>query len=217
MEATKIGLYLHIAGGMLGLITGFVNTLNRKGSTFHRNSGKAYVLSMFVATLSGVLLAFLKENQFLFLIGIFSFYLCFSGWRVLNYQSLQPFKAKKIDIVVASITVLFSVFMIFTGIYDIATSKIVINPVLLIFGSGGLFISVADLKKFLQSSQSIPEPLNWLYTHVARMGGSYISAVTAFIVVNITSLPPLILWLGPSLIGTIFITYSIRKLKIQNQ
>jgi uncharacterized membrane protein len=217
MEATKIGLYLHIAGGMLGLITGFVNTLNRKGSTFHRNSGKAYVLSMFVATLSGVLLAFLKENQFLFLIGIFSFYLCFSGWRVLKYQSLQPFKAKNLDIVVASITVLFSVFMIFTGIYDIESNKIVINPVLLIFGSGGLFISLADLKKFLQSSQSVPKPLNWLYTHVARMGGSYISAVTAFIVVNFTSLPPLILWLGPSLIGTIFITYSIRKLKIQNQ
>lgn len=217
MEATKIGLYLHIAGGMLGLITGFINTINRKGSAFHRNSGKAYVLSMFIATLSGVLLAFLKENQFLFLIGVFSFYLCFSGWRVLKYQSLQPFKAKNIDIVVASITVLFSIFMIFTGIYEIESSKIVINPVLLIFGSGGLFISVADLKKFLQSAQSVPQPFNWLYTHVARMGGSYISAVTAFIVVNFTFLHPLILWLGPSLIGTIFITYSIRKLKLQNQ
>jgi uncharacterized membrane protein len=66
MEATKIGLYLHIAGAMLGLITGFINTINRKGSAFHRNSGKAYVLSMFIATLSGVLLAFLKENQLIF-------------------------------------------------------------------------------------------------------------------------------------------------------
>ncbi len=172
---------------------------------------------MFVATLSGIILAFLKDNQFLFLIGVFSFYLCFSGWRVRKYQSFQPFKPEVIDIVVGFITVFFSSFMIFAGLFSFDSNKMVINPILIIFGSGGLFMSLADLIKFLRANKTTPKPFNWLYTHVGRMGGSYISAVTAFIVVNFETLPPLVLWLGPSLIGTIFITYSIRKLKLQNQ
>jgi uncharacterized membrane protein len=217
MKTTQVFLILHIAGGMLGLISGFLNSVNPKGTSKHRFIGKIYVTAMFCATLSGVLLAFLKDNQFLFLIGVFSFYLCFSGWRVLKYQETDKIKVQPFDIIVAMITVFFSVFMIVSGVKFSETRSMNLNPVLIVFGLGGLFISLVDLRKFLFYRKIFQPRFGWLYTHVGRMGGSYISAVTAFIVVNVDFLPPLVLWLGPSLIGTIFISSSIRRLKIKHK
>jgi hypothetical protein len=48
------------------------------------------------------------------------------------------------------------------------------------------------------------------------MGGSYISAVTAFVVVNI-QLPQFqwVLWILPGIIGGILIGRTIRKYKVQ--
>jgi uncharacterized membrane protein len=217
METTQVFLILHIAGGMLGLISGFLNSVNPKGTSKHRFIGKIYVTAMFCATLSGVLLAFLKDNQFLFLIGVFSFYLCFSGWRVLKYQETNSYSVHVLDYTIALITVVFSVFMVVSGVNFKPNGAINFNPVLVIFGLGGLFISIADLWKFYNASRVGSVRFTWLYTHVGRMGGSYISAVTAFIVVNVDFLPPLVLWLGPSLIGTIFISSSIRRLKIKHK
>lgn len=217
MEISTWLLWLHIAGGMSGLVSGFANTINKKGGPSHRLFGRIYVASMFCATLSGVILAFLKENQFLFLVGVFSFYLCFSGWRVLNYKKTQPFKVLPIDYLVALITVFFSIVMIVSGFHFNERGSMNLNPVLIVFGIGGLFISVVDLRKFFKAKKVGQAKFTWLYTHVGRMGGSFISAVTAFIVVNFEFLPPLVLWLGPSLIGTIFISSSIRRLKLKHQ
>jgi hypothetical protein len=41
------------------------------------------------------------------------------------------------------------------------------------------------------------------------MIGSYLAAVTAFLVVNFSSLPFYITWLGPAIIGTPLVTWFI--------
>jgi hypothetical protein len=43
------------------------------------------------------------------------------------------------------------------------------------------------------------------------MGGSYISAVTAFVVVNFQFQPGFVLWLLPTAIGSPLIAMAIRK------
>lgn len=43
------------------------------------------------------------------------------------------------------------------------------------------------------------------------MGGGYIATVTAAVTVNLTMLPPLVRWLGPTAVGVPFIFYGIRK------
>ncbi|GGG14064.1 DUF2306 domain-containing protein [Paenibacillus abyssi] len=49
---------------------------------------------------------------------------------------------------------------------------------------------------------------NWMVSHIAGMGGSYIAIVTGFIVVNqsnapfLAEVPSLVLWLLPTIVGT---------------
>lgn len=202
-------LFLHIAGGTISLITGFYNIINRKGSKIHRKNGLIYVLGMFLATLSGIILAFIGDNQFLFLIGVFSFYLAFSGYRTVISKDVK--NAGMLDILVAILTAIFSIYMVYAG-FEFSNGKLMsINPVSLIFGCISLFYSAGDLLLFFGKRKA--QKHHWLFNHIIRMMASYISAVTAFLVVNITFLPALVIWLGPSVVGSFIISMFIRKYK----
>lgn len=56
---------------------------------------------------------------------------------------------------------------------------------------------------------------DWLKKHISGMLGSYIAMTTALLVVNAsllpTSIPNLIYWLLPTIIGTPLIRYTIKK------
>jgi len=43
------------------------------------------------------------------------------------------------------------------------------------------------------------------------MGGAYIATVTATITVNLTMVPALVRWLGPTVIGTPLIFYAVSR------
>jgi len=202
-------LFLHIAGGTISLITGFYNIINRKGSKIHRKNGLIYVLGMFLATLSGIVLAFIGENQFLFLIGVFSFYLAYSGYRILSIK--DPRNASHLDFIVAFVTTLFAVYMIYTSFKFSDGLLKSINPISLIFGGISLAYSSVDLLLFFGKRKA--QKNHWLLNHIIRMMASYISAFTAFLVVNITFLPGLVIWLGPSVVGSFIISMFIRKYK----
>jgi len=53
---------------------------------------------------------------------------------------------------------------------------------------------------------------HWLPLHLGKITGGYISAFTAFVVVN-QYLPGIIGWILPGMIGGIYITLSVRKIK----
>lgn len=73
-------LILHIASGMAGLASGFAALLSRKGSRFHRVSGKLFVVSMLVMGAFGAYAGFLKAQRFNVLAGIFTCYLVATAW-----------------------------------------------------------------------------------------------------------------------------------------
>jgi hypothetical protein len=83
----------------------------------------------------------------------------------------------------------------------------------LVFGLIGLTFLVNDIKSYVNPPT---EKMHWWYTHISSMGGSYIAATTAFIVVNI-QLPHYqwVLWIIPSIIGGTLIGKTIRKYKKQ--
>jgi len=209
-------LVAHVAGGMTGLISGAFNIANRKGGKYHRLIGKIYVGGMFTATISGVLLAYLKENSFLFLIGVFSFYLAFTGFRTLSHKKVNEEGVfKPIDYVVAIITAIFAVIMIVQGFGFTNHGGLSLNPVLLIFGCVSLVYGGGDLLIF-KGIRKIKNPKHhWFFNHIIRMMASYISAVTAFLVVNIAFLPNLLIWIGPSVIGSIIISFFVRRYRVK--
>jgi Mn2+/Fe2+ NRAMP family transporter len=100
---------------------------------------------MFMATLSGPVLAFMKENNFLFLIVIFSFYLAFTGYRSVKNKTDNPTLVKWIDVFVAIFTLIFSIWMIVSALVYFNPFKLHLNPVQLVFGAAGLVFSLGDL------------------------------------------------------------------------
>jgi hypothetical protein len=69
--------------------------------------------------------------------------------------------------------------------------------VFMVFGAGALFFVYQDVQHF-RGKAKIKN--YYLTTHLQRMIGSYIAALTAFLVVNNTILPGVLAWLLPSMV-----------------
>src|SRR5215470_7054873 len=68
-------LLLHIAGGTIGLISGFITISLRKGSNRHRIAGYVFVTAMLTMASAGAYLATRKFELGNILGGMFTFYL----------------------------------------------------------------------------------------------------------------------------------------------
>ncbi|NOT75300.1 MAG: hypothetical protein HOP08_10250 [Cyclobacteriaceae bacterium] len=209
----RIMLWIHIAGGTFALITGMGAMLTKKGSSIHRTFGKIYFWSMTAVFVGALALAFGHHRTFLLMVAFFSYYMTVRGYRILYLKNLSSGqKLNYIDWIITTISGAFILFLIVWGTYVLINGN-GMGIVGLVFGLIGSTFLFQDLKKFFGKP---PEKMHWWYGHIASMGGSYISAVTAFIVVNIQlQSNGWILWVLPALIGGILIGRTIRKYKVQ--
>jgi len=73
-------LFFHICSGTVGLFSGIVAVLLRKGSRWHRLIGDVFVISMLGLGASGAYLGFMKSQLTNVLAGIFTVYLVTTAW-----------------------------------------------------------------------------------------------------------------------------------------
>lgn len=73
-------LALHIAGGTLGMLSGFAAMFLRKGSRRHSIAGDVFVVSMLIMSACGTVLAVMKSQPGNILGGTFTFYLVATAW-----------------------------------------------------------------------------------------------------------------------------------------
>jgi hypothetical protein len=186
------------------LLAGLVSIIAKKGKNIHRKSGLIFFYSMILSGIIAMIVAVLPnhESPFLFAVGIFSLYFVLTGYRALN------FKRKNLDL---KMDKLISIIMIITGFLMISLPIILtksINIILVVFAIVGIIFSVRDLKLYKN-----PERLRkgWLKLHLGKMIGGYISATTAFVVVN-EFLPSFYGWFIPGIIGSFIIAYWMRKM-----
>ena len=206
----RVLLGLHIAAGATALLSGLVPMLGRKGGLWHVRAGRVYTACMVIVALTAVSLCLLQPvtlgRLFLTGIAVLSFYLSFTGWRAARRRSaILPLP----DRLLAFVVLLTGLLMIGTGIR--------LGAVLFTF-FGGLLCLFAGLDTWrsLRPRTGV-EP--WLIRHFTRLGGSYISAATALIVVNIGRWLPaeapawtsLVVWLAPTFIGSLLIVHTVRR------
>ena len=203
-ETTQILIYVHAAFGGIALLTGLVSILAKKGKKIHRKSGLIFFYSMLLSGITAMIISVMPnhESPFLFAVGIFSLYFVLTGKRALNFKRKHP--DLKID-------KLISIIMITTGILMISLPIILtksINIILVVFAIVGIIFSVRDLILFKN-----PERLRkgWLKLHLGKMLGGYISATTAFVVVN-GFFPSFYGWFIPGIVGGLIIAYWMRKM-----
>lgn len=207
----------HVAAGFTALVMAPLAMRTRKGGDAHRRWGKVYFWAMFAIFLTALGLVYFRPNFFLFMISILSFYGAFTGYRALYRK--DPTRGQGaiwLDWLGAGIAALAGLsFLAWGGLTAFGLLSASIPPAFGIVGIGfGVSLAldgVGDMRSFLQPS---PDRHWWWYYHIQRMGGSYIAAVTAFTVQNVTRHMPAELawlpWVLPALVGTPLIARTIR-------
>ncbi len=205
-------LILHIAGGTAGLISGTLAASVKKGGKLHKASGLVFFWGMFIASLAAFVLSNLPghENIFLFAVGGFTIFMISSGYRIVHLkraarQNEKPFKL--IDYAILFFGFSFGFALIYMGIRAIiGGNNFGIVPI--VFGLICINFARHDYGMLFGklTVQSV-----WMRSHIVRMMGAMIASYTAFLVVNVPFQPNWVLWLTPTVIGSMLITYFVRK------
>lgn len=207
----KVLLILHIVTGTIGLLSGTVNMIAKKGGKNHRLFGKLFLYGMLTVSFSAFVLSVIHPNYFLFIVGVFTLYMVGSGTRYLHLKNLG--KNQNVGLIDWSLTyfmLVFGMLFILFGIYHLL-HKNTFGVVFIVFGSIGLRMVQSDFNNFKGRSK---DSNTWLLVHIQRIIGTYISALTAFLVVNNTILPSIVAWLLPSVIITPLIFKWVKKYKV---
>lgn len=196
--------YIHAPLGGIALLSGGISLVSKKGSPLHKKSGKVFFYSMLLSAFSALVVSVLQNHisPFLFSIGIFSSYFLISGILSLRYKR----KAVRLSID-KSIAYLICI----TG-FAMVTYHIILysklNLILTVFGLASIVFGLRDLSR-LKDVKRLRK--GWLKLHLGKMTWGYIDAVSAFFVVN-QILPSVWNWFVPTLVGSIYIAYWIKKL-----
>ncbi len=204
----SIALATHIVAGTLALVAGPVAMIVGKGSRGHRRAGLIYFWAMAVVAITAIVLSVMRSGWFLLLVGIFSFYLAFTGLRAVRNKLPQK-QAAAPDWIAAVLMLLASVGLV---IWALVGASPGFRPVAWTFGGIGGFFAVQDVTRFLRQSG---DPMAWWFEHMVRMLAAYIATFTAFAVVNLSFLPRMIPWLVPTLVGTIGIIVWTRHYRVR--
>lgn len=206
----KIFLFAHIAAGSTALLTGLIALILKKKRGAHSKVGYVFHICMLIVALSAFVMAILHTSYFLFVVGVFSFYLTFTGYRSIVFLRgiSKPNWLDKSVMILAAILML--------GV----TAKFLINHPFSFTGFSAVIIVfdiilakslIQDYKIF--NSQKIITKNNWLIKHITRMIPAYIATTTAFLVVNVNYKYPVVIWLAPTVLFVPVIIYYVKKYK----
>lgn len=80
-DLTVLAFVLHVGGGTVGLFSGTVAALARKGGRLHRTAGMVFFVSMLVMAVFAIILAVIRPGEIVNLVvGTFVIYLVVTAW-----------------------------------------------------------------------------------------------------------------------------------------
>lgn len=205
--------FTHIIAGSLSLLCGLFAILFRNKVKWHKPFGFIYFCCMTVIFFSSTFMSIFKSNIFLLCVGFFTYYSAITAFRSLKLKKLHLDQNPSwidwsIEIVFGIVHICFVAYAIKLLINEYYTAGIIS----LVFGLIGLRSNQTTLKRL---NKKLGYKNYWLLAHIGGMLGSYIGALTAFLVNNsrLVPLPNIVLWLGPTAILVPFIFYEIGKHK----
>ena len=159
-------------------------------------------------------LAVHRNSLFFIFISFFVYHQLISAYRSLKLKQLHNGQeVGRIDWIIEIIAGTANLcFMLFAGYwYSKGQGSNALIP--LVFGTIGMRNVAQNIRLFIKKTI---DPTFWLQRHISGMVGSYIGAITAFLVNqghNIKFIPEVVLWLAPTAILTPLIVIEIKKLK----
>lgn len=160
---------------------------------------------------TSVYMGLVKKNVFLICVGFFTYYMCITAFRSLKLKKIpDDQRPGAFDWIIELVFGLAHLFFVLLSVWFFMQQQISAAVIGMVFGLIGLRMNYSTYKRFTRKS---PFANQWLLTHIGNMLGSYIGAFTAFLVNNggILPLPPIALWLLPTMVFTPLIFLEIRK------
>lgn len=207
-------LWAHIGIGVVAVGTGLGALMTRKGGRRHRQFGRTYVYSIGFVVASAIVLVSLRWSPFLLLIAVFSFYLAFSGYRVLSRK--RDGQPTALDWAAASLTLATGfaiaglVLLGYHGWLVRSTSLPEFLPAILGVSVG--YFPLMDLWRFRTPSS---EPQQWFFGHLIRMATSYFVTIATVSITNFDFLPLTVRPLWPAIIGIPLVIIWLRRYRRQ--
>ena len=209
----KISLIIHVAAGFSALVFGAIAFALKKNTPKHKPIGKIYFWCMTIIFITAIFLSITKGRIFFFYIAVFSYYSTLIAYRSLKLKNLHkgdgPYGIDWAIEIIAGLTFL-GMMGFAVQIYFKHGNAGAIVP--LIFGGMGVWGVSRNIQLFLKGPK---ETLYWYKKHIGNMMGSYIGAITAFLVNQSEHIPinPTILWLAPTGIIVPIIIWELKKVK----
>lgn len=199
-------LVAHIAAGFVALLVGPVAMAAAKGGPLHRRSGRLYVRAMAFVVASAAVLALYGSDTFLLAIAVLSFYLTFTGYRSLFQKKLhQGEGVTPLDWAVSSVTLLFGVGLLLQGSSVFGA----LDVIALFFGVTTVVLTLSSFRRYRGAAARG----DWFFNHIIGMLAAYTATFTAFAVTNLTSVPVVLVWTLPTVVGSLGITWVITRYK----
>lgn len=202
-------LVFHIAGGSIGLLTGSIVMMLKKGDKNHVRLGNIYFYSLLLSAIVSFPMSYLHSNWFLFIVGVFTSYMLLTGKSYLDKRTSAEVKVT--DWILAGTMLLFGLGFLGIGLLNVFKG-VYFGIVLIVFGAISLSFVLQDWANFTGRARV---KNFWLTTHLQRMIGSYIASATAFIVVNNHVIPGVIAWLLPTIVLTPLIGIWTKKYMVK--
>ncbi|MCW3076055.1 MAG: hypothetical protein JWO32_664 [Bacteroidetes bacterium] len=204
-------LILHITAATIALLSGLLAILFRNKLKIHRPVGKIYFWAMTVVCSTAVYLSVIKLNIFLFCVSFFTYYACLTAYRSLKLKKLHL--GQKPTWFDWSIELFFGVMHIgFLGFaaFLLISGNTSFGIISLAFGFLGIRGNYITIKRFTGQQEYRNY---WLLAHISGMSGSYIGALTAFLVNNNKWIhaPQVLVWLGPTVFIIPLVVFEMKK------
>lgn len=215
---TDILTKLHVAFGFAGLALFWVPTLLKKGGKWHRWSGKAYVVSMWVVVATSALLSIKNvfvgnydKAAFLGFIALITANPLWYGMAILKQKRQFSSAFLSLHLMLDLVVAIYSLLLI---LYGTVMQKQGVSILMVVFGVLGLTV-VPSLVRRLKGTQGETDRIRG---HIIGLMTTGVAAYTAFFVFGgytwMQELLPgnwgIVLWVGPGVIGAIGITYSVK-------
>lgn len=207
----KIILIIHIIAGSLALLSGLFAIIFRNKVKIHKPIGKIYFWAMTVIFVSAIYMSIVHTNVFLFCVAFFTYYSCLTAYRSLKLKKLHlDQRPTKFDWAIEIFFGFMHIAFVIVGGLLFIKGNIAFGIISSVFGILGIRGNYATWQRF---KKNLVYRNYWLLAHIGGMMGSYIGAITAFVVNNsaIIPAPPIVLWLGPAAFIVPLIIFEVKK------
>jgi uncharacterized membrane protein len=138
-------LPVHVLGGILGLVFGYVALFSAKGAALHRKSGMLFVFAMVTLSLTGAFIAFVKSSSVSVIAGLLTFYFVTTALFTVRRR---PQESQGIDTAAMLFALAVALLAFKTGFELSGSGRPEAGP-MFVFGTVGVLAAAGDLRMIL--------------------------------------------------------------------